>query len=42
MQSITIDSLKQVIQQLEAQITAMQGGNRLETRIQDERLFMVR
>ncbi|MAJ44088.1 MAG: hypothetical protein CMF96_04985 [Candidatus Marinimicrobia bacterium] len=33
MQSTTIDSLKQVIQQLEAQIASMQGGNKLETRV---------
>lgn len=33
MQSTTIDSLKQVIQQLEAHIASMQGVNKLETRV---------
>ena len=32
-QNQTIDSLLQVIQDLQSQLSALQGGNRLETRI---------
>ena len=32
-QSQTIDSLLQVIQDLQSQLSALQGGNRLETRV---------
>ena len=34
-ESTTIDSLKAVIADLQAQLDAMQGGNRLETRVYD-------